>query len=179
MPENAGPKQDGRFRKGVSGNPSGKPRGCRNKATRAVEALLAGEAEALTRVCVERAKAGDATALRLVMERICAPIRERAVRLELPTVADAADLPDAIGRILEAVASGKISPSEGQAIAALLGQQGQAFETAAGRIIDGEAMPEDDVGVIRVSIVGNPEHTRQIAQAAEDAALRRRADDRE
>ena len=177
MPENAGAKQDGRFRKGVSGNPSGKPRGCRNKATRAVEALLAGEAEALTRVCVERAKAGDPTAPRLVMERICAPIRERAVGLELPPVADAADLPDAIGRILEAVASGEISPSEGQAVAGLVGQQRQAFETA--EFAEREAMPEDDAGVIRVSIVGDPEHTRQIAKAAEDTARRRRADDHE
>jgi hypothetical protein len=128
------------FRKGVSGNPSGKPRGCRNKATRAVEALLAGEAEALTRVCVGRAKAGDATALRLVMERICAPIRERAVRIDLPAVTDAADLPDAIGRIIEAVTSGEISPSEGQAIAGLLGQQRQAFETVefAGRLAEVE-----------------------------------------
>jgi len=49
----------------------------------------------------------------------------------------------------------------------------------AGKTIDGEAMPEDDPQVIRVSIVGNPEHTRQIAKAAEDAALRRRADDHE
>jgi hypothetical protein len=117
-------------------------------------------------------------ALRLVMERICAPIRERAVRLDLPAVADVADLPDAIGRILEAVGDGEISPSEGQAISALLGQQRQAFEAAelAERL---EAMPEDDPGVIRVSIIGDPEHTRQIAKAAEEAARRRRADDRE
>jgi hypothetical protein len=36
-----------------------------------------------------------------------------------------------------------------------------------------EAMPEEDRGVIRVSIVGDPEHTRQIAKEAEDAARRR------
>jgi hypothetical protein len=34
-------------------------------------------------------------------------------------------------------------------------------------------MPEEDRGVIRVSIVGDPEHTRQIAKEAEDAARRR------
>jgi len=67
----------------------------------------------------------------------------------------------------------------GQAIAALLGQQRQAFETAELAERLDEAMPEDDLGVIRVSIVGNPEHTRQIAKATEEAARRRRADDRE
>jgi hypothetical protein len=41
--ENAGGKQRGQFQPGVSGNPAGKPRGTRHKATRAVEALLEGE----------------------------------------------------------------------------------------------------------------------------------------
>jgi Family of unknown function (DUF5681) len=179
MADNTTPKQRGGFAPGQSGNPAGRPKGARSKATLAVEALLAGEAQELTRVCVERAKAGDATALRLVMERICAPIRERAVHLDLPTVADIADLPAAVGRIVEAVASGELLPSEGQAIAALLGQQRQAFETAELAQRLDETVPEDDAAVIRVEIVGNPEHTRQIAKAAEEAARGRRADDRE
>jgi hypothetical protein len=178
MPENAGAKQDGRFRKGVSGNPSGKPRGCRNKATRAAEMLLAGEAEALTRVLIERAKAGDPTALRLATERICPPIRERTVRVEIPPVADAADLLKAMGRLFEAVVSGEISPSEGQSIAALLEPLGRAFEAVERARLD-EVGADNDPQVIRVSIVGNPEHTRQIAKEAEEAARRRGADDRE
>jgi Family of unknown function (DUF5681) len=38
----------GRFQKGQSGNPSGRPRGARNKTTLAAEALLDGEAENIT-----------------------------------------------------------------------------------------------------------------------------------
>jgi hypothetical protein len=111
--------------------------------------------------------------------------RERTVRVELPTIADAADLLNAMRRLFEAVVSAEISPSEGQAIAALLEQLRKAFEAAElARLVEAErrvaeAMPEEDRGVIRVSIVGNPEHTRQIAKAAEDAARRRGADDRE
>ena len=50
-----------RFQKGVSGNPSGRPKGSRHKTTLAVEALLEGEGEVITRRAVEAAKAVQAT----------------------------------------------------------------------------------------------------------------------
>ena len=65
-PEITGAKQGGRFQKGRSGNPAGKPKGARHRATLAAEALLDGEAEALTRKAVELALAGDGIALRAV-----------------------------------------------------------------------------------------------------------------
>jgi hypothetical protein len=100
------------------------------------------------------------------------------VRVEFPPIADAADLLKAMGRLFEAVVSGEISPSEGQAMATLLELRRKAFEAAERARLD-EAGADNDPQVIRVSIVGNPEHTRQIAKAAEDAARRRGADDRE
>jgi hypothetical protein len=55
-PENTGKKQGktkaGHFPKGTSGNPQGRPLGARNKATLAIEALLEGEAEAITRKAI-------------------------------------------------------------------------------------------------------------------------------
>jgi len=50
------------FEKGRSGNTLGRRVGCRNKTTIAAAALLAGEAEALTRKAVELALVGDPTA---------------------------------------------------------------------------------------------------------------------
>jgi hypothetical protein len=47
----------GTFQKGQSGNPSGRPAGSRNKATLALDALLDGEGEAITRKAIELAKA--------------------------------------------------------------------------------------------------------------------------
>jgi hypothetical protein len=73
MPENAGQNQ-GRWEKGQSGNPRGKPRGARNRATLLAEALLDGEAEALTRKAIEKALEGDGMALRLCLERVLPPI---------------------------------------------------------------------------------------------------------
>jgi hypothetical protein len=128
--ENTAAKQRGRpFKPGQSGNVRGRPRGSRNRTTLAVEALLEGEAEALTRVCIERAKAGDSTALRIVIERICPPLRERAMMFELPRVTAAADLAVALGRILAAVAAGEILPAEGQTLCAILAALRQSLET--------------------------------------------------
>ena len=76
-------KQRGRpFEKGRSGNPAGRPRGNRNRSTLAAQLLLQGEAEALTRKAVELAPSGDPTALRLCLDRLIAPHRERLVPLE-------------------------------------------------------------------------------------------------
>jgi hypothetical protein len=60
-PETTGRKQGSRFQKGQSGNPGGRPLGSRNKTTQAVDALLDGEAETLTRKAIEKAKDGDIT----------------------------------------------------------------------------------------------------------------------
>jgi hypothetical protein len=60
------------FKPGQSGNPSGRPHGSRNKATLALEALLDGEGEAITRKAIEKALEGDTAALRLCLERIYA-----------------------------------------------------------------------------------------------------------
>ena len=61
--------QDSRWKKGQSGNPNGRAAGSRNRATLAIEALLEGEGEALTRKAIELAKAGDMAALRLCLDR--------------------------------------------------------------------------------------------------------------
>jgi hypothetical protein len=122
------PKQAHGFRPGRSGNPSGRPKGARNKTTLAVEALFQGEAGELTRACIERAKAGDSTALRLAMERICPPLRERRVSIDIPPVASASDMPIVLDQIIGAVAAGKLSPGEGLTLSSIVLSAGKAFE---------------------------------------------------
>ena len=73
-------RPDGRFQKG---NP-GRPKGTRHKATLAAEALLDGEAEALTRKAKEAALGGDTTAMRLCLERILPARRSRTVQFATP-----------------------------------------------------------------------------------------------
>jgi hypothetical protein len=67
------------FEPGKSGNPAGKLKGTRNKTTLAVEALLDGEAETITRKAIELAKDGDLAALRLCLDRIAPPRKDRPV----------------------------------------------------------------------------------------------------
>ena len=99
---------------------AGKPRGARHKATLAAEALLDGEAEALTRAAIGRAKAGDTIALRLCLERILPARKDRPVSFAMPKIASASDAATALSAVIAAVASGEVTPREASEIASLI-----------------------------------------------------------
>jgi hypothetical protein len=120
----------GHFVKGQSGNPAGKPPGCRNQATRIAEALLDGQVEALTRKAMALALDGDASAMRLCFERIIAPRRARPVHLDLPPIAEAADIARAMAAITAAVAEGAITPGEGAEIGMVVETYLRALEAS-------------------------------------------------
>ena len=121
----SGRNTDGTF---AAGNP-GKPRGTRHKATQAVLALLDGEAEAITRQAVTMALGGDGAALRLCLERIAPPRRDAPVTFDLPPMQSAADAAKAAGAVLEAVATGDLTPTEGAHIMALVENYRRTLET--------------------------------------------------
>lgn len=126
-----GSKSRGRpFAKGVSGNPRGRPAGSRNQATVLAMQLLEGEVEALTRKAVELALAGDIPALRLCLERLLPPCKGRLIELGLPAVRSAQQVPAAFAALLAALAGGKVTTEEAQAVASLLEQYRRALETA-------------------------------------------------
>jgi hypothetical protein len=89
-----------KFKPGQSGNPGGRPKGSLNKATLAAQALLEGEAEALTRKVVELAKSGNPMALRLCLERLLPLRKDRPITFALPLLEGAEDLPQALKAIL-------------------------------------------------------------------------------
>ena len=121
--------KDTRFKKGQSGNPNGKPKGARNKATLAAEALLDGEAEAITRKAIEKAKAGDMMAIRLCLERILPTIKYRPIEIDLPPVETAQDIQSAHGAVIAAMAKGEITPDDAGTIAGVLEARRRAIET--------------------------------------------------
>src|SRR5256885_4813151 len=99
------------FAKGQSGNRAGRPRGARHKATLAAEALLDGESEGLTRKAIEAALGGDMAALRLCLDRIVPPRRERPVTFRIPPLKSAEDAAVAMAAITQAGSPGEPPPS--------------------------------------------------------------------
>jgi hypothetical protein len=127
----AGVQRGRPFKPGQSGNPDGRPKGARNRSTIAAEALLDGEAEALTRKAIELALAGEPTALRLCMERLLPARRDRPVSLELPSIQSAGDVCEAINAVLVAVGDGEVTPAEAAAVAKLIDTAGVALRAKA------------------------------------------------
>jgi hypothetical protein len=109
IPENTGRKQDGKFLRGQSGNPAGKPPGTLHKATQAMQTMLEGETEALTRKAVELALEGDITALKLCLDRIAPAYKPsaRPVTLDMPPPDN---LTDTARAFVSAAARGEIPP---------------------------------------------------------------------
>ena len=122
----SGRNTDGTF---GPGNP-GKPKGARHKATKAALAMLDGEAEALTRQAVTMALGGDTTALRLCLERIAPPRKDAPVQFDIPPMQSAADAATAAGAVLDAVAGGELTPTEGAHIMGLVEGYRRTLETS-------------------------------------------------
>lgn len=121
----------GRFAKGFAQNPTGRKAGSRNKATQAALSLMEGQLEQITQTLIDAALDGDMTAIRLILERLVPPCKEKALpQLNLPPVTDAASLPKLTAAILGAVADGRITPGEGQSLAALANTHAKNLELA-------------------------------------------------
>ena len=129
MPENAGKKQEaGKFQKGQSGNPKGKVKGTKNKATLTAESLLNGELENISRRLVQEALLGNMQAIKMVLDRILPARRDRVVMLDVPALKTSADAVQSMALITEAVISGDISPSEGEALSKIIDIYVKAIE---------------------------------------------------
>jgi hypothetical protein len=145
----AGEERDGlgRFVKGRSGNPAGRPPGTKTGSfragTRAAARLLDAQAEALAQKAIEMALAGDAVAVRFCLGRILGARRGQPVELDLPAVAEPGDLAGVVGAIAAAVAQGGITPDEALALAQMLHPFPRALTAGKGEAADWETETED------------------------------------
>jgi hypothetical protein len=131
--ENAEAKQRMRgrpFAPGVSGNSRGKPKGTRHRATMMAQQLLDGEVETLVRKAIEKAKQGDMIALRLCLDRIVPPRRDRPVHFAIPELNSADDAAKAMAAITTAVARGELTPSEAAELSRVIEAYVKAIETS-------------------------------------------------
>ena len=117
---------DGTF---TSANP-GKPKGSRHRVTKAVEALLEGQSEALTQAAIDKALEGDTTAMRLCLDRIAPARKDAPVKFELPPISNAQDAATAAASVLGEVAAGSVTPLEGATVMGLLDQYRRTVEAS-------------------------------------------------
>ena len=82
--------------------------------------MLDGEAQELTRKAIELGKSGNLAALRLCIDRIVPPRKDRPLDFELPTLQRAEDAPKAMGAIAAAVASGNLTISEAAEVSKII-----------------------------------------------------------
>ncbi len=128
-PASTGAKQGGRWPKGTSGNPTGRPAGARHEALKALDAIGSEGATEVMKAVVEAAKGGDMRAADILLRRLWPERKGRPVSVEMPAATDAAGVAAALSSVTQAVAAGDLSPEEGQAVAAILETQRRAIET--------------------------------------------------
>lgn len=78
---------------------------------------------------MEIALEGDTTALRLCLERIAPAKKDAPVTFNLPPMQSAADAAKAAGAVLDAVALGELTPTEGAHVMALIETYRRTLET--------------------------------------------------
>jgi hypothetical protein len=100
------------FKPGQSGNPAGRPRGSRNKRTLIAEQRLDEHAGDVTQAAIDLAVGGDGPALRMCMDRIAPPMRDRLLDFALPKLETAADAVAAASAIANGAAHGELTVPE-------------------------------------------------------------------
>ncbi|MBS0642366.1 MAG: hypothetical protein JSS43_21085 [Proteobacteria bacterium] len=78
---------------------------------------------------VQDAKGGDMRAAEIILRRAWPERKGRAVTIDLPQMVDADGVIAALAAVTRAVATGALTPDEGQALVGLLEAQRRAVET--------------------------------------------------
>ena|ERR1700722_12001998 len=129
-PENTGKIQENtRFQKGQSGNPKGKPKGARNRSSIAAEQILEASLGDVCKSIENEALQGNMLAARMILERFLPVRKDRLIKIDFPAINNSEDILKAVSVIVNAVGSGKISPSEGECLSKTLDMYAKAFET--------------------------------------------------
>ena len=125
---NKQPDSSGLLREGKAGR--GRPHGSRNKKSVAYDAMAEQDAVQIIAKVVAKALEGDMNAATIILNRIWRVPRDRLVKIDLPPVTRAAEVPAFIGALLRAVADAEITPAEGDSLASIIAKLQSAVTLA-------------------------------------------------
>jgi Family of unknown function (DUF5681) len=109
-------KQGYRWPRGKSGNPKGRPAGSRNRASLIAEVSIGGQTEELAKKAIAMALNGDVVALRLCLERVLPPARERPCLFRMPKLQTTSDAIAVLALVSDGLAKGELLPYEAEAL---------------------------------------------------------------
>lgn len=115
----------GKFTKGQSGNPDGRPKGIEDKRV-ALRSLLEPHAVKLVAKVVELAKEGDTTALRICIDRLIPALKARDAPFTL--AAASGSLADQGKAVTKALFGGDLTPDEAVTAIGVLAAQARIVE---------------------------------------------------
>jgi hypothetical protein len=90
--------------------------------------MLEPYAEGLIQLVVDRAMEGDMAALKLCVDRLCAPLRPTDRLVTIEGMADVKELSDKGELVLANVATGEVTPSEAQHLMNAISSQARILE---------------------------------------------------
>ncbi|HTW51936.1 MAG TPA: DUF5681 domain-containing protein [Stellaceae bacterium] len=108
------------FQPGQSGNPAGRPKGSCRAGARIALAMADAAAPEMMQTAIEGGRGGDGISARFVLARTVGLRRGQPVEVDLPVVAEAADLGRAVAALTAAVAAGSLTPEEALHLAQML-----------------------------------------------------------
>ena len=113
------------FKKGESGNPDGRPKGAKDKRTQYRE-LFEPHADVLIQKAIDLALAGDTACLKMCIDRLVSPFRAKNATVTLDDIEGT--LTEKGEKIINAMGSGELSPSDASSMLSALAAQARIIE---------------------------------------------------
>jgi hypothetical protein len=121
------PERKPRGRPFQPGNP-GRPPGAKNKVTRALEQLAAGNAEQVFQKVTEQALTGDVPSQNMFLARAYPAPKGRPINVRIPPITGPQDALSSIAAIFNAIRQGQLTPDEIGALSLVVGRFIQIIE---------------------------------------------------